>query len=78
MDARLLTAMLFLSSEKWSSSEHGGGLTIQEGGVELEAKRDTLVLLRSNVPYRQEPWIGTDQDGLEQAACVVVHFIKEQ
>ncbi|EJK51490.1 hypothetical protein THAOC_29333 [Thalassiosira oceanica] len=76
-DARLLTAMLFLSSDKWSSREHGGGLTIQEGGVELEVNRDSLILLRSNVSHRQEPWIGTDQDGLEQAACVVLHFIKE-
>ena len=76
-DARLLTAMLFLSSDKWSSSEHGGGLTIQEGGVELGANRDSLILLRSNVSHRQEPWIGTDQDGLEQAACVVLHFIRE-
>lgn len=75
-DSRRLTAMFYLSSKQWGSS-YGGGLTIETDGQRVEAIRDRIVLLRSDTcSHRQEPWIGTDNTGLDQASCAVVHFIK--
>lgn len=75
-DARRLTAMFFLSSKDWDASTCGGGLTV-ENGDKLDAVLDRIVLLRSDAcSHRQEPWKGDDAEGLEQASCVVVHFVK--
>ena len=75
-DARRLTAMFFLSSKDWDASTCGGGLTV-ENGDKLDAVLDRIVLLRSDTcSHRQEPWEGDDAEGLEQASCVVVHFVK--
>ena len=74
-DARRLTAMLYLSSKEWNAS-CGGGVTM-EGGDKMDAVRDRLVLLRSDTcSLRQEPWQGADEAGLDQASCIVVHFVK--
>lgn len=75
-DSRRLTAMLYLSSKQWDSS-YGGGLTMETDGQRVEAIRDRIVLLRSDTcSHRQERWIGTDNSGLDQASCAIVHFIK--
>ena len=73
-DSRRLTSMLYLSSEQWKNE---GGLTMEADGQRVEAIRDRLVLLRSdNCSFREEPWIGSDEDGLDQASCAIVHFIQ--
>lgn len=75
-DSRRLTAIFYLSSEQWDSC-HGGGLTIESDGQRVEAKRDRIVLLRSDTcSHRQEPWKGSDESGLDKASSVIVHFIK--
>lgn len=75
-DARRLTAMLFLSHKDWDAT-CGGGVTV-ENGARLDAIRDRIILLRSDTcSHRQEPWKGDDKVGLDQASCVVVHFVKE-
>ena len=51
---------------------------MEAGEEKIEAVRDRIVLLQSDVcSHRQDPWKGSDEPGLEQAACVVVHFVKE-
>jgi len=76
-DSRRLTAIFFLSSKDWNASSCGGGFTI-ENGERLDAIRDRIVLFRSDTCYhRLEPWIGGDEVGLDQASCVIVHFVKE-
>ncbi|KAL3763802.1 hypothetical protein ACHAW5_002306 [Stephanodiscus triporus] len=75
-DTRRLTAMLFLSSNDWDASRCGGGVTV-ENGERLTAIRDRIIILRSDTcSHCQEPWNGEDKAGLEQASCVVVHFVK--
>lgn len=75
-DSRCLTAMLYLSSKQLDSSA-GGGLTMETDGQRVEAVRDRIVLLRSDTcSHRQESWKGSDDSGLDQASCVIVHFIK--
>lgn len=75
-DSRRLTSMLFLSSKQWDST-NGGGLTMETDGQKVEAIRDRIVLFRSDTcSYRQEPWLGSDDCGLDQASCAVVHFIQ--
>lgn len=75
-DTRRLTAMFFLSSNDWDASRCGGGVTV-ENGERLMAIRDRIILLRSDTcSHCQEPWNGEDKAGLEQAGCVVVHFVK--
>ena len=75
-DARRLTAMLFLSHKDWDAT-CGGGVTV-ENGARLDAIRDRIILLRSDTCFhRQEPWKGDDKDGMDQASCVIVHFVKE-
>jgi len=75
-DSRRLTAMLYLSSKEWDAS-NGGGLTMETDGQKVEAIRDRIVLLRSDVcSHRQEPWLGSDDSGLDQASCAIVHFIQ--
>lgn len=74
-DSRRLTAMIYLSSKQWDSS-YGGGLTMEADGKRVEAIRDRIVLLRSDTcSHRQEPWVGSDDSGLDQASCAIVHFI---
>jgi len=76
-DTRRLTAMLFLSSKDWDTS-CGGGVTVESTGERVDAVRDRIVLLRSDsCSYRQEPWFGNDEGGLDLASCVIVHFVKE-
>jgi len=75
-DTRRLTAMFFLSSKDWNTT-CGGGVTV-ENFEKLDATRDRVILLRSDTcSIRQEPWVGEDRQGLEQASCVTVHFVKE-
>ena len=75
-DSRRVTAIFYLSPEQWDSC-HGGGLTIESDGQRVEAKRDRIVLLRSDTcSHRQEPWKGSDESGLDKASSVIVHFIK--
>ncbi|KAL7541511.1 hypothetical protein ACHAXR_011437 [Thalassiosira sp. AJA248-18] len=75
-DTRRLTAMLFLSSKDWDASVCGGGVTVEQG-ERLDAIRDRIILLQSDAcSHRQEPWKGEDKPGLDQAGCVVVHFVK--
>lgn len=77
-DARRLTALLYLSSEEWDASVCGGGVTVEQQGKRVDAIRDRIILIRSDTcSHRQEPWMGQDEAGLEQASCVVVHFVKE-
>ncbi|KAL9183472.1 hypothetical protein ACHAXT_004328 [Thalassiosira profunda] len=76
-DARRLTAMFFLSSKEWDAA-CSGGITLEVGEKKIDAVRDRIVLLRSDTcSHRQDPWKGSDEPGLEQAGCVVVHFVKE-
>ena len=76
-DTRRLTAMLFLSSKDWDTS-CGGGVTVESTGERVDAVRDRIVLLRSDsCSYRQEPWFGNDEEGLDLASCAIVHFVKE-
>lgn len=76
-DTRRLTAMLFLSSKDWDTS-CGGGVTVESTGERVDAVRDRIVLLRSDsCSYRQEPWFGSDEEGLDLASCAIVHFVKE-
>eukprot|EP00585_Thalassiosira_rotula_P004878 CAMPEP_0196146332 /NCGR_PEP_ID=MMETSP0910-20130528/22768_1 /TAXON_ID=49265 /ORGANISM="Thalassiosira rotula, Strain GSO102" /LENGTH=366 /DNA_ID=CAMNT_0041408503 /DNA_START=17 /DNA_END=1114 /DNA_ORIENTATION=- len=66
-DTRRLTAMFFVSSKDWDASTCGGGVAVEEG-TKFDAVRDRIILLRSDTcSHRQEPWIGEDKDGLEQA-----------
>lgn len=77
-DTRRLTAMIFLSSSDWNASTCGGGVTFQNGEEKTDAVRDRIVLFRSDTSYhRQEPWMGQDVEGLDQASCLLVHFVKE-
>jgi hypothetical protein len=77
-DARRLTAILFLSSKNWNPAISGGGITIENNGEMVGAIRDRIVLLSSETcSHRQEPWRGDDDNGMEQASCVTVHFVKE-
>lgn len=76
-DTRRLTAMLFLSSKDWDTS-CGGGVTVESTGERVDAVRDRIVLLRSDsCSYRQEPWFGNDEEGLDLASCAIVHFVRE-
>ena len=76
-DTRRLTAMLFLSSKDWATS-CGGGVTVESTGERVDAVRDRIVLLRSDsCSYRQEPWFGNYEEGLDLASCAIVHFVKE-
>ena len=76
-DTRRLTAMLFLSSKDWDGSTCGGGVTVEKG-ERSDAIRDRIILLQSDTcSHLQEPWIGEDKAGLEQASCVTVHFAKD-
>ena len=76
-DARRITVMLYLSSKEWDASKLGGGISL-ENGERCDAIRDRMVLLRSDAcSFRREPWKGSDESGLDQAGCVVVHFVKE-
>eukprot|EP00986_Skeletonema_menzelii_P016139 scaffold13801_cov160-Skeletonema_menzelii.AAC.6 len=75
-DTRRLTSILYLSSKQWDST-NGGGLTMETDGQKVEAIRDRIVLFRSDTcAYRQEPWVGSDDSGLDQASCAIVHFIQ--
>lgn len=75
-DARRVSAMLFLSSKSWDTAACGGGLTI-ESGETVGAMCDRLVLMRSDTcSYRLDRWKGSDEDGLQQAGCITVHFVK--
>ena len=75
-DSRRLTAMLYLSSKQWDSS-NGGGLTMESDGQKIEAIRDRIVMLRSDkCSHREEPWVGSDNSGLDKASCAIVHFIQ--
>ncbi len=75
-DSRRLTTMLYLSSKEWDSS-NGGGLTMETDGQKVEAIRDRIVMLRSDTcSHREEPWVGSDNSGLDQASCAIVHFIQ--
>lgn len=77
-DTRRLTAMLFLSAKDWDATTCKGGITVEKTGEKVDAKRDRLILLQSDTcSYRQEPWIGDDKEGLDQAGCLIVHFVKD-
>ena len=77
-DSRYVTAMLFLSSKNWDSSTCGGGVTLESGKV-TRAVRDRLVLLRSDTcSHRRDPWKGNDDDDLQQAGYVMIHFVKQR
>lgn len=74
-DTRRLTTHLFLSSKSWGSA-CGGGIKM-ESGESIGAVRDRLVMLRSDsCSHRFDTWKGGDDKDLQQAGCVIIHFVK--
>ena len=70
-DARKVSMIYYPISSEWKE----GGITIEEGGVAVSAKRDRLVLLRSDTcRCRSDYFVGND-DGLANASCLELHFI---
>lgn len=86
-DARKVTVLYFLTPSGWDGP-CGGGVTVRrEGdvtdvrdggdndGVLVEAKRDRLVIFRSDsCLVRMEAWDGRDE--MESGSCLVTHLVK--
>lgn len=70
-DARKVSMLYYPISSEWKE----GGITIEEGGVAVSAKRDRLILLRSDTcRCRSDYFVGNDDD-LANASCLELHFI---
>ena len=69
---------LFTPEEAEPSSPSPLPGPVDDTGERVDAVRDRIVLLRSDsCSYRQEPWFGNDEEGLDLASCAIVHFVKE-
>lgn len=80
-DSRKVTAIYFTTEEGWEKG-FGGGITVRpseekEDDVEIEVKRDRLVLLRSDkCLHRRNEWRGKEDMDHIHGGCLVTHFIK--
>lgn len=71
-DARRISLLYYAISNDWQDE---GGVTFEETGETIPAKRDRLLLLESETcRYRQERWKG--KEGLERASSVELHLVK--
>lgn len=71
-DARRISLLYYPISNYWHDE---GGVTFEDTGETIPAKRDRLILLKSETcRCRQEPWKG--KEGLESASCVELHLVK--
>jgi hypothetical protein len=68
-DGRKVTLLYYPIAPVWSD----GGVTMERGEL-ISAKRDRLILLRSDsCRHRQEYFEG--HDGMQQASCLELHFL---
>jgi len=80
-DARKITLLYFVTPHGWDTENCGGGITIRQGENEsddhlIRAKRDRLVIFRSDsCLVRMDAWKGND-DGKEMASSIVTHLVQ--
>eukprot|EP00978_Attheya_sp_CCMP212_P014589 scaffold37281_cov44-Attheya_sp.AAC.3 len=80
-DARKITLLYFVTPHGWDTEDCGGGITIRQGEKDSEdhlirAKRDRLVIFRSDsCLVRMDAWKGND-DGKEMASSIVTHLVQ--
>jgi len=73
-DGRRLSLVYYPVPASWDGNS-GGGLEFESGG-EVEAKRDRLVLWRSDTTlFRKRPWLGTDDVPI--ASCLELHLVSK-
>ena len=71
-DARKLSMVYFAVPAGWTC---GGGLTFRDDSREtVEARRDRLVIWKSDLAYRQDTWRGSDEMPL--ASCIELHLVQ--
>ena len=79
-DYRKVTALYYLTPEKWDK-KCGGGITIK--GVDgeekfVKGKNDRLIILSSDkCLHRMEEWLGND-DGRDSGSVIVMHFVEQR
>jgi hypothetical protein len=81
-DARKITLLYFITPHGWDAEDCGGGITIRQGenteseDHSIRAKRDRLVIFRSDsCLVRMDAWKGND-DGKEMASSIVTHLVQ--
>ena len=76
-DRRKLTFFYYILPNTWNDL-CGGGIAIKDGDVQIHAKRDRLVMLKSDTCWFQRmPWKGGDEDGNGVGSCLELHFIQK-
>jgi hypothetical protein len=72
-DLRRLSLFYYLVSSDWETTA-GGGITFEKTGENVHAKRDRLVILKSDTTaVRQEFWKG--REDLPYASCIELHLV---
>jgi hypothetical protein len=75
-DQRKVSLIYYIVSESWDE-ECGGGVCFESDGSKVEAKRDRLVILKSDTcSFRRQPWKGSD-DGNMTGSCMELHLVKK-
>jgi hypothetical protein len=75
-DQRKLSLMYYILPDSWDEG-CGGGLCFESDGSKVEAKRDRLVILKSDTcSFRRQPWKGSD-DGNMIGTCMELHLVKK-
>ena len=70
-DSRKVTVLYYLVSSEWQNE---GGITFEQENTTISAKRDRLIILRSDTcRHRLEAFLG--HDGLNTATFLELHFI---
>jgi len=80
-DARKVTMLYYPIAAEWSTIG-GGGIVVeqqqqQDGGEELviSAKRDRLILLRSDTCRHRPAYFEGNDEQLDQASCLELHLV---
>lgn len=75
-DQRKLSLMYYILPELWDEG-CGGGLCFESDDSKVEAKRDRLVILKSDTcSFRRRAWKGSD-NGSMAGACMELHLVKK-
>jgi hypothetical protein len=74
-DQRKISLLYYIVSPTWDDS-CGGGLTFEGDGATVEAKRDRLVIMKSDTcSFRRDPWKGSDEDENMVGTCLELHLV---